>query len=363
MYRREIKQRPMVLFTPDVARPSSILFHRQAILSTLLMTGIIAIGPIPAFAKNDGGQRSNSMRMDSTSVPRECQDLDDAAATLEKGDLRVMSFNIRYGTANDGANHWDRRREFLVETIKDFAPDLLGTQETLDFQKRYLDRHLDGYKSIGVGRDNGDEKGEMTAIWFRSDRFEVIASGHLWLSETPEIPGSVSWDSSMTRMASWIKLRETQDAALSPILFINTHFDHIGKRAREESAKLLMEFIQAQGQGCAVLLTGDFNASDRERPYDIFFGEAQAKIEEADGDQTTIRLRDTYRVINPKRGDNEGTFSGFSAERTGGARIDWIGVSDAWLVIDAAIDRTSREGLTPSDHFPITAILRRSNPQ
>ncbi|MFZ4629211.1 MAG: endonuclease/exonuclease/phosphatase family protein, partial [Blastocatellia bacterium] len=120
--------------------------------------------------------------------------------------VRVMSYNIRYGTANDGENHWDKRRTFLVDTIRQFDPDLLGTQETLGFQRDYLAEALPGYETLGVGRDDGAEKGEMTALYFKRERFEKLDGGHFWLSETPEIPASKSWDAALTRMATWVRL-------------------------------------------------------------------------------------------------------------------------------------------------------------
>src|SRR5205085_9690551 len=119
------------------------------------------------------------------------------AAGLAQGgvpELRVMSYNIRYGTAADGDNHWDKRKEFLVETIKAFGPDLLGTQETLGFQRDYLAEKLSGYDVLGVGRDDGKEKGEMAALYFKRSRFEKLDGGHFWLSETPDQPRSKSWD-------------------------------------------------------------------------------------------------------------------------------------------------------------------------
>src|SRR5262245_35514255 len=104
--------------------------------------------------------------------------------------IRVMTFNIRYGTAMDGENHWDKRKEFLIETIKAFDPDLLGTQETLGFQRDYLAKKLPGYGVLGIGRDDGKEQGEMMALYFRQARFTKTAEGHFWLSETPDTIGS-----------------------------------------------------------------------------------------------------------------------------------------------------------------------------
>lgn len=264
-------------------------------------------------------------------------------------DVRIMSFNIRYGTANDGENHWDKRKEFLIETIKAFAPDLLGTQETLGFQRDYLAAQLSGYEVLGVGRDDGKEKGEMTALYFKRDRFEKLDGGHFWLSETPDIAGSKSWDAALTRMVTWVKLRDRLQPKAKPIMYFNTHFDHRGEQARTESAKLLRRRIAEARKTCRVIVTGDFNAGDNSDPYRAFFDKSE---------NAAAPVADVFRVVNPTRSANEGTFSGFKVEATTGPRIDWIGVSPEWQVVKAMIDRTAREGHTPSDHFPMVAIVR-----
>lgn len=261
-------------------------------------------------------------------------------------EMRVMSFNIRYGTANDGENHWDKRKDFLLETIRAFKPDLLGTQETLGFQRDYLAAHLPDYEVLGVGRDDGKEKGEMTALYFRRDRFEKLAGGHFWLSETPDIAGSKSWDAALTRMVTWVKLRDRRQPKNRPLMFFNTHFDHRGVQARIEAAKLLRQRVVTAAQTCRVIVTGDFNAGDDSEPYHAFFAGTDAPVQ------------DTFRLAHPTRAAAEGTFSGFQATNTSGPRIDWIGASRDWQVSKAAIDRTARDGHTPSDHFPVTAVLR-----
>ncbi len=273
-------------------------------------------------------------------------------ATAEAPPVRVMSFNIRYGTANDGENAWDNRKEFLVDTIKAFKPDLLGTQETLKFQRDYLAEQLPSYAVLGVGRDDGKDEGEMMAVYYREDRFTKLAGGHFWLSETPDQAGSKSWDSSLPRMVTWVKLRDLKaDQDTPPIAFFNTHFDHRGPKAREESARLLRAKIETLGKGCAVVVTGDFNSAEGSRPYQNLFARTAST-----GASPVI---DTYRVVHPERKPNEGTGSRFRADRTRGSRIDWIACSPDWKVKEAAIDRTSRDGRTPSDHFPVTAILQR----
>jgi endonuclease/exonuclease/phosphatase family metal-dependent hydrolase len=261
-----------------------------------------------------------------------------------------MSFNIRFGTAEDGVNHWDRRREFLVATIQAFDPDLLGTQETLGFQRDFLAKHLTGHDVLGVGRDDGKEQGEMMAVYWRKERFEKRAAGHFWLSQTPEQPGSKSWDSSLPRMVTWVKLHDRRQPKAAPILFVNTHFDHRGKQARLESARLIRSRLAALGKGCSVIVTGDFNSGEGSEPYQALFGPV---------DDAPSPVIDSYRAVHPKRKAAEGTASGFSAKNTQGARIDWIACSRDWRILSAAIDRTARDGRTPSDHFAVTAIVER----
>lgn len=270
-------------------------------------------------------------------------------ADEKSADVRVMSFNIRFGTASDGDNHWEKRKQFLIETIKAFDPDLLGTQETLGFQRDYLAANLQGYDVLGAGREDGREKGEMAALFFKRARFEKIDGSHFWLSLTPDQPGSKSWDSALPRMVTWVKLRDRRQANAKPILFFNTHFDHRGVEARLESARLLRRRVTELGSECRVIVMGDFNTGEGSEPYKTLF---------APDSGGRPPLGDTYRMAFPGRANREGTFSGFKVDSTNGPRIDWIAVSRDWRVMKAAIDRTAREGRTPSDHFPVTAVLR-----
>jgi endonuclease/exonuclease/phosphatase family metal-dependent hydrolase len=270
------------------------------------------------------------------------------AADQPSRELRVMSFNIRYGTAADGENHWDKRKEFLVETIKAFDPDLVGTQETLGFQRDYLAEQLPSHAVLGVGRDDGKEKGEMMALYYRKERFDKLDAGHFWLSETPDEPGSKSWDSSLPRMVTWVKLSDRTEPTGKPILFFNTHFDHRGPEARLESARLLRRRIDSLAKDCAAIVTGDFNAGEGSPPYQALFAKPEGQP----------ALLDCFRVAHPQRGEEEGTATGFRAAATRGARIDWIAGTRDFQVTSAEIDRTERGGRTPSDHFPVKVTLR-----
>ena len=258
--------------------------------------------------------------------------------------VKVMSFNIRYGLADDGENSWPHRRDLVAETIRVAAPDLLGTQEVLKFQADFLREHLPGYGFAGVGRDDGEEKGEYTAVFYRLDRFERVDSGHLWLSETPTVPGSRSWDSSLPRMLIWIELRDRRGSRES-FLFANTHFDHRGARARLESARIIRGWLEERRPARPVILTGDFNTPEGSDPYRVLVGPGGALI-------------DSHRAVHERRSEREGTFSAFS-DRREGARIDWILHSPAFATLNAFINHTRENGRNPSDHFPVEAVLRQ----
>lgn len=264
--------------------------------------------------------------------------------TVASEPLRVMSFNVRFGQANDGENHWDHRKSFLVDTIKAFSPDLLGTQETLKFQADYISENVEGYEYFG--RSRMKTPNEHCGIFYRKSRFTQLAGGHFWLSETPEVPESKSWDSSLPRMVSWVLLNDKTNETGDPILFVNTHFDHKGVQARAESGKLIRQRIESLkhlADNPIVILTGDFNTDEGSEPY-------QALLENNDW------FTDTYREVHPERKPDECTFNSWIG-RTVGARIDWIFVDSRLKVTEAEIVRTSRNERYPSDHYPVTAIV------
>ena len=259
--------------------------------------------------------------------------------------LHVMSFNIRLGVADDGPDHWEKRKEMVARTITNFGADLIGTQETWDFQAEFLSGKLADHTYVGRSRQS-DNKGEHCGILFRTSRFDKLIEGHFWLSETPDQPGSKSWDSSLPRMATWLKLWDRENKL--SFYIINTHFDHRGKTARSESAKLIRKFIGTLPNASSVIVTGDFNAGEGSGPYQSLFAEMNNE---------NSPVVDTFRVIQPEKGSEEGTFGGFKGS-TSGARIDWVACTRDFHVKDAAIDRSSFEGRYPSDHYPVTATLQ-----
>lgn len=255
----------------------------------------------------------------------------------EKNDLRVMSFNIRYGSASDGDNHWDQRHKHVIATIQQFSPDLLGTQEVLGFQADYLQQNLSDYHYVGRSREN-KPAGEQCGILVRKQHFDVLESGHFWLSETPNVPGSKSWDSSLPRMASWVKIFDRRNE--STLYFVNTHFDHRGENARRESAKVILARVSKFEQGIPVILVGDFNTAPDSAPHKLL----------------TQEMSDTFDSLHPDE-KIQGTFNGFRSQKDG-KRIDFVFASPSWTIVAAEIDRTEFDGKNSSDHYPVTSILR-----
>lgn len=261
--------------------------------------------------------------------------------------IKVMSFNIRYGLAKDGENSWPFRKTLVLETIQTAAPDLLGLQEALDFQVAYLKEMLPNYGYYGVARDDGKNKGEFTPVMFKKDRFETIDAGHFWLSKTPDVIGSKSWDAALPRLATWIQLRDSQSGN-AEIIFGNTHFDHKGEEARYQSSLLIRERIKGIKSPIALIITGDFNTHEKLKPYATL-----VNAEEIGG----IPLIDTYRVIHPEAGPADGTFGGFTGKRDG-HRIDWVLHNEQMITLNASINYLQENGRYPSDHYPVEAVVR-----
>lgn len=260
--------------------------------------------------------------------------------------LTVMSFNIRYGTADDGENSWALRRELVFDVIRQHDPDVLGVQEALRFQLDEIGAAVPGYGELGVGRDDGREAGEYAAIMYRADRFELSDSGTFWFSDEPERAGSIGWGANLPRICTWARLTE-RDSGRAFYIF-NVHFDHQSQESRERSAELLMARVDARTHADPVIVTGDFNAGEDNPAVLYLLG--------AGGAESKTVLRDSYRVLHPEAID-VGTFNEFEGRMTG-PKIDAILVSGSWNVESAAIVRISVDGRYPSDHFPVVAVVR-----
>jgi endonuclease/exonuclease/phosphatase family metal-dependent hydrolase len=254
--------------------------------------------------------------------------------------LTVMSFNIRYGTANDGENRWAARRGLLFDVLREQDADLIGLQEALDFQIDEILAAAPAYAAIGVGRDDGARKGEYVAILFRKDRLQVAASGTFWFSDTPEVVRSTSWGNRITRICTWARFVDRDGRAF---WVYNVHLDHESQPSREKSVALLRQRIDERPlRSEPVIVTGDFNV-----------GESNEALRALTAGRAFV---DTFRVAHPRE-KVVGTYTGFRPGRVEGEKIDYIFAPPGTEVLSAAIIRTARDGRYPSDHFPVVARL------
>ena len=271
-----------------------------------------------------------------------------AAQTAQPEPLTVMTFNIRYGTANDGENAWPARRAMLFDVIREQDADLVGLQEALDAQITEIVAAAPIYAVVGVGRDDGRTKGEFTAILFRKDRLRVADAGTFWFSDTPTVAGSTSWGNTITRICTWARFIDRDGQAF---WHFNVHLDHQSQPSRERSAELLKRRVDERWAGTEpVIVTGDFNV-----------GETNAALVRLTGGFPSAGppapFVDTFRVRHPDERD-VGTFTGFKFGAVTGPKIDYVLAQPGTDVLSAAIVRSSRDNRYPSDHFPVVARLR-----
>jgi endonuclease/exonuclease/phosphatase family metal-dependent hydrolase len=263
------------------------------------------------------------------------------AASAPPGTLTVMTYNLKFASPKP-PNAWPQRRPLMGELIRQIAPDVFGTQEGLYRQLEDLAADLPAYQWIGLGRDGGS-RGEFMAVFYRQARLEALAFDHFWLSDTPEVIGSMTWGPKLPRMVTWVKFRDRQTK--QEFVFVNTHFDHQVQAAREKSAELVRQRVAGFEPGLPVLLVGDFNAAAGKN-------QAYARLT---GDQF---FADTWAAARERVNDGIGTFNGFKATQKDGPRIDWI-LSRGKVAVDRIeIVTFSRGGQFPSDHCPLVAKVR-----
>ena len=246
---------------------------------------------------------------------------------LSAQQLLVGSYNIRYENAKDSlqGNVWSKRCQVICDQVNFMSPDIFGAQEVLYGQLQDLRNGLDGYESIGVGRDDGKRAGEHEVIFYKKDKIRLLDHGDFWLSEMPEKPG-LGWDAVCIRICTWgkfsvavpdqghrrglfgrgPKIKETT------FYYFNLHMDHVGVVARREAAKLVVQKIREIAQGAPVVLTGDFNVDQTNEIYTIF--------------TESGLLKDSYDAARIRFAEN-GTFNAFKTEYFTTSRIDHVFVS------------------------------------
>jgi endonuclease/exonuclease/phosphatase family metal-dependent hydrolase len=256
------------------------------------------------------------------------------------GELRVLSFNVRYENSGDGLNAWTHRKETAAKLIAEY--DVAGLQEVKPGQRAWLRGALPDYELVGIGREK-DDTDESASIAFRKDRLKLEKTGTFWLSETPEVVASKSWDSSLPRVCTWAVLRDIRDGARLAVF--NVHLDHRGAEAREKGIALVLERMSAVG--APVLLMGDFNCT-----------ETSAPIRNVRAWQKPVLVRST----DATGAMDEGTFHNFTG-KAGGAAIDFIFAEKGRVEIRKhAVLKTAYRGedgseRPVSDHFPVAAVV------
>ncbi len=260
--------------------------------------------------------------------------------TLIIGQTSLMSFNIRYNNPNDKENWWEYRKKEITEMINYYQPDILGIQEGLNEQVSYLDSALTDYSYVGVGRDNGKEKGEYTAIFFNTKKLHALADQTYWLSQTPDIV-SVGWDASMERIATFgtfrnIKTNET-------IYVFNCHYDHVGKVARLKSSNLIIKLLEQKDIAKEkIIVMGDLNCEPNEEPIQIL----------------KTKLEDSFEVSKKSAYGSVGTFNRFDTKLHLSKRIDYIFTRNIEVESYINIDDRRSNNLFLSDHLPVFITIK-----
>ena len=235
--------------------------------------------------------------------------------------IRVLTFNIRNGLANDGASSWEHRRELTAKVIRDSNADIIALQEVYEFQLEYLRVELSDYADYSVGREDGDKEGERCAILWRPDILHLTDMGNFWLSDTPDVPDSMTWGNRVTRICTWLGIHEG-------FYFYNTHWDHESSEARRRSAEMMAKHLSLYPW----IVVGDLNA-EPDSP-DL------APLVAVEGSEFVSR-------------DNRiGTFHDFHGGDDG-ACIDHMFVGGGAKGRLVEVVRTSENGLFPSDHYPV----------
>lgn len=254
--------------------------------------------------------------------------------------MEVMSYNVRYPNEIDGENSWSHRKDYISNQIRFYEPDFFGVQEAVHEQLEFFKNKLEKYKYIGVGRDDGKNAGEFSAIFYDTLQFKVLEQDTFWLSETPE-KVSVGWDAAMERVCTYGLFKEKESG--KKFWIFNTHFDHLGHEARKESAELILwKISEVNIENLPVILMGDFNLEPE--------ASGILKISEV--------MNDSRNFSNYSFGP-DGTFNGFKFMEPVTRRIDYIFTSKGNIeVLKYAVLTDSKDQKYPSDHFPVFIELQ-----
>ncbi|MGD9931679.1 MAG: endonuclease/exonuclease/phosphatase family protein [Mangrovibacterium sp.] len=254
-------------------------------------------------------------------------------------DIKVISYNIRFNNPDDGVNAWPNRKDEVVKLLRFHEAGIFGLQEALLGQINDIAAWMPGFDWVGVGRDDGINRGEFSPIFYNSKRYQLKEHGWFWLSETPTVP-SKSWDAALPRICTYVLLEDYETR--KNFWVFNTHFDHVGEKARKEAAKLILKKIQdLNNDKLPVILTGDFNATPDDDPINV--------IER--------RMNDSKKESQTPPYGPDGTFNGFDFNSPLENRIDFIFVNRKVIVKKYAVLSDSNNQRYPSDHLPVFTEL------
>lgn len=254
----------------------------------------------------------------------------------------AMSFNIRYDNSDDGINRWDNRKEMVVDVFREKKVDIAGMQEVLKHQLDYITKKLPEYEFYGIGRDDGKDGGEFCPVMYLKSRYTLLDKNTFWLSETPEKPGNLCWNTVCNRVCSWVKLKDKKSGEV--LYFFNTHFSHVSDEARKKSADMLLAEIARIAGKSKVILTGDFNLTRDTEAYQKLVNNPACKI------------YDTVNLARYKFTDRDHTSNGWKDKRKG-ALIDYIFVSESVDVKHYEIYYKKVGEIFVSDHYPVICEL------
>jgi len=255
-----------------------------------------------------------------------------------------MTFNIRFNNAGDSANAWPFRKDKVAGQILFHEAQIVGVQEALHSQVMELKQLLPHFAWVGRGRDNGRQEGEYSAIFYDTTRVQLIRTETFWLSPEPTKPGLKGWDAAFPRVVTWAGFRDRRTK--KQFFVFNTHFDHVGKIARAESPRLLLQKINEIGGQLPVIVTGDFNATPDQEPIRIILDT-----------NNPMHLRDTKALSSTPHYGPEGTFNGFQSKETSNQPIDYIFIKNGPRVQQHATLSQTWGGRFSSDHFPVFARI------
>ena len=254
----------------------------------------------------------------------------------------VVTYNIKYDDKSNEQNSWTLRREGMIKLINFISPDIFGIQEGLLDQVDYLNTYLDNLIYVGVGRDDGNKKGEFCAIYFNKNKYRLLKSSTFWLSENPN-EVSIGWDAALERICTYAQL-ETLNGK-DKIWIFNTHFDHFGKTAREQSAELLIKKIRKiNTDGEPTVIMGDLNALEDSKVIEILKRE----------------FKDSMEISEKGHNGPIGTFNNFLSKQEITKRIDYIFIYGMKIVSHEHVNKKLDNGNHISDHLPVVTKMKIS---